>query len=178
MLIALLGAVACGDDDSAEGGGAASGGGEGVYVWEDEQGAIVRYTIPAPAGHELVQPIERFKARSGARGEVTFVLAELDNTEGSERVQIPDLDIVTEDGDTVVFQSAWLLVGDWQDSVEIDDSAIYNEGVDVYNSLLELDDALPGAKTTTILAADSTMPSVKRVFASGGFMEPIELSKE
>lgn len=150
----------------------------GVYIWESASGAVVRYTIPARSDYDIVADIELYRTDIGSDLEASYILAEIDNTTGSENTQIPDLRIVTQDGETVVYQKAWLLIGDWQNDIPLDETDLYNRGVNLYNSLLDRDFALPGARVTTVLASSSALPSIGRVFATVGFEDPIEISKE
>ena len=122
---------------SACGGGSSGESGFGTYVYEDE-GVKVEYMIPAPEGNTLVAAAETYRAETGA-GAASYILASLDNSEGSEEENIPDmrLMIITKKGDTLKTKLAW----------EAPDGV-----------------AAPGESTTTLLMTDEPIPSMKSVF--------------
>ena len=87
---------------SACGGGGSSEGGLGTYVFigtsdvksvtssSEEGQARFEFVIPAPKGNTLVTLAETHRAETGA-GAVSYILASVDNTEGSEAQSIPDI---------------------------------------------------------------------------------------
>ena len=144
---------------SACGGGSSGEGGFGTYVFtrqelpfskvgegdvknvtlsDEEEGARFEFVIPAPEGNALVAVAETHRAETGA-GAVSYILASLDNTEGSIEEIIPNmrLTIITTKGDSLKTKLAW----------EAPDGV-----------------AAPGESTTTLLMTDEPIPSVNKVF--------------
>ena len=184
--IALMSSGAgCGDDDDSQqpdseettagtdgddGGETAEAGGSGDYVFEDPaSGAIITYSVLAPEGDATVAQLEAFRVAVDAPG-VSYVTVTIDNTDGTESADLPDLAVMSSAGvgsTYFYYDEAWLLLGGWQDLVPTENSDLYNQGVDLYNSLLELGSALPGASTTTVLAAHGTPADIRTVFIEG-----------
>ncbi|MCH8062294.1 MAG: hypothetical protein IH861_07315, partial [Chloroflexi bacterium] len=134
--------------------------GFGTYGYEDN-GAKYRYVIPAPENHVFIERIEDHRRNTGAAN-IYYVLATLDNLKGEEFASIPDLSIVTQDGETISFRPAWTIFGDWQ-RVNAG-TAKLNEGVYLYNEAITFGNALPGAKTEDVLAAVMPVASIRNVF--------------
>jgi len=78
--------------------------------------------------------------------------------------------VVTSSGETVAFTSAMQFIGDLQDLVPQSETALYNQGVDLYNSMLNADTALPGATTMGPYIATSDVTDFERLF-SGAFTQ-------
>lgn len=157
VLVLVLGA--CGGDDDA-GGAAGDGapakgdGGPGDYVWESDDGGTVTFHIPAPAGDPVIAKVEAFRAAVPA-AQVLYVTVDIDNTGGDEELNLPELSVVTPGGSTLSFVPVWHVVGDWQDRIDINDETdLYDRGVDLYNSQLNLDSVLPGARSHVVLVVD------------------------
>ena len=177
----LMGAVACGDDDSQQpdseettagtdgdnGGETEEANGSGDYVFEDPaSGAIITYSVLAPEGDATVAQLEAFRVAVDAPA-ASYVTVTIDNTDGTESADLPDLAVESSAGvgsTYFYYGEAWLLLGGWQNLVPTENSDLYNQGVDLYNSLLELGSALPGASTTTVLATHGTPADIHTVF--------------
>jgi hypothetical protein len=184
--IALMSSGAgCGDDDDSQqpdseettagtdgddGGETAEAGGSGDYVFEDPaSGAIITYSVLAPEGDATVAQLEAFRVAVDAPG-ASYVTVTIDNTDGTESADLPDLAVESSAGmgsTYFYYDEAWLFLRGWQNLVPTENSDLHNQGVDLYNSLLELGSALPGASTTTVLAAHGTPADIATVFIEG-----------
>lgn len=138
-------------------------GGPGTYSVESN-GVALNVTVPASGTSELVSAIEAYRQKVGSTAEFVYLSQELVNAGDAAANPCPSPRVVTEDGQTVKFVSAFQAVGDLQDLVAQGDTALYNEGVELYNALLG-SKALPGATTTSLYVATSPLPSIKSVFS-------------
>ncbi|MBT1542492.1 hypothetical protein KK103_12020 [Curtobacterium flaccumfaciens pv. flaccumfaciens] len=138
----------------------------------DYQGATGTFTLNGDTTDAAVAPIEA--ARASVDGEpITLVPVTLDNTNGTETLNMYGLTVITKDGeqiDSVPLEDAF---SEWEDAAG-DDVEKYNALIDAYNehALLELQ---PGAKGTGVVAFKQPIDSAWRVTvmpASG--MEQVE----
>lgn len=145
-------------------------GGPGTYAFE-YMGAQVRLEVPTDPTDPRLAELEAYRTKLGAP-EVSYVIAEVDNTDGADSINMNQVVVVTEEGEQVTLDTIFTVIGEWQDLVPIDDdSGTYNQGVELYNSYLD-NNLLPGAKGTAVVAGgDGDIDSVARVFAypAGGF---------
>ena len=164
VMVAVV-SMACGGGDEE--------GGFGMYESSVDD-AEFTFTIPAPIDSPEVVRLETYRQDVGA-DPVTYVLASGVNS-GNESRTIPTISVVTDDGASFSTVIAWQVVGDWQPSIS--NPTLYNRGVDLYNDFLRTDDLLPGAKSTTVLIAEGTIPSVKSVFVERNLFEALEAFAE
>ena len=150
-------------------------GGPGTYSVESN-GATLNVVVPAAESSELVAAIEAYREKVGSTAEFVYLSQELVNAGDGAANPCPSPRVVTEDGQTVKFVSAFQAVGDLQDLVAQGDTSLYNEGVDLYNALLNDSEALPGATATSLYVAASPMPTIKSVFSgvAAGDVLPIQ----
>ena len=121
--------------------------------------------------------VDAYRAKVGA-DEVAFALVNLDNTNGKPEFSVEGgIAVVTPRGETIDFSVAIHSVGTWQDLVGPEDSATYNEGVELYKSLLNVDTVLPGAARTVLLIGPKKADSIRFVFLSLGLAGRIELKR-
>lgn len=147
-----------------------------VYVLRTADGVTVRYTILAPADHELVQRVEAYHDGVGETRVLRMVLAEVDNRSTTD-FETSDVEITERDGDKVHFIEAWLKVGDWRRNIRgQSDSPFYLEGFDLDRELLDRGIVEPGTTSLTVMAAEDFVESVLSVTARdrSGEMVPIE----
>lgn len=150
------------------GGGEIKTGGPGTYTAEGD-GAKVTFEIPATDA--AVGRAERYRTAVGGEPVVWGVLR-LDNSDGEKAVGVGAVTAVTRDGEQIELDQVWARVGDWQELVDVDDdTALYSEGVQLYNSLLDRDEALPGAKAALPYAFDGDPEQIDKLFVSIGTAE-------
>ena len=168
---------------SACSGPAAPSGGPGVYTGESNEASQV-IAVPAAASDKTMAAVLAYAKKTGYTEPLAFVTVELKNN-GADKVTNCPIRIVTESGETVEFSAAMHAISDMQDLMPTSDVSTYNDGIDLYNSMLNADRALPGATTTALYAAaHGEIASVKSVFAGthteASFMQGCdqELSKQ
>lgn len=156
----------------------ASAGGPGTYSVESN-GAVLNVTVPAVSDSALVSAIESYRQKVGSTDEFVYLSQELANSGDTAANPCPVPRVVTEDGQTVKFAAAFQIVGDLQDLVAQGDTALYNEGVELYNSVLDAT-ALPGATTTSLYVAKGPLPSIASVFSgvAVGDVMPIQACED
>lgn len=100
-----------------------------------------------------------------------MVPVELDNTAGSEDLNMYGVTIVTKDGQQIESVDLADKFSSWEDAA-IDDTDKYNALIDAHNKYA-LFDLAPGAKGTALLAFDEPVTSAWRVtvMPAGGFDE-------
>jgi hypothetical protein len=149
------------------------------YVLHTDDGVTVRYTILAPADHELVKRVDDFHDNVRETRPVRFVLAEIDNQSTTD-FEVSDIEVTEGDGDKVHFLEAWLLVGNWRRNISgQSDSPFYMESFDLDNAVLNLSIVKPGATSVTVLGAEDFVETVASVSARdrSGEMVPIQREK-
>ena len=158
--------VSAGSTDS-NGSGAAAGSTSGLF--EVSTGDItLEVAIPAPEEDATIEKIRSYAKLVGFKEPLRFAIQTVVNS-GNESVTPCQLRIVTADGQTITFDPAFFVVGDMQDLVSIDETGVYNQGVDLYNSLLGMNaEVLPGATTRAVLVTTAEFGSIQNVF-SGTF---------
>jgi len=197
VAIALVIAVGCSSDDTAARRGAtssasspapqttASSGVPGArpvssdapvqYVLRTNDGVTIRYTILAPDDHPLVQRVQAYHDNVRETRPLRMVLAEVDN-QSTRDFEAGDLEITEGDGDKVHFLEAWLYVGQWRRAlIGESDSPFYMEGFDLDNDLLNRGIVEAGTTSTTVLAAEDFVDTVKSATARdrSGEMMPL-----
>ncbi|ROS63927.1 hypothetical protein EDF42_2181 [Curtobacterium sp. PhB172] len=136
----------------------------------DYQGATGTFKLSGDPSNADVAAVEA--ARASVDGEaVTLVPVELDNTAGTEDLNMYGVTIVTKDGQQIESIDLADKFSAWEDAAG-DDVDKYNALVDV-NNKYTLFDLAPGAKGTALLAFDEPVTSAWRVtvMPAGGFDE-------
>jgi len=82
---------------------------------------------------------------------------------------ICDPSIVTGDGETIKFSRVFVFISELMDFVPQWETELNNRGVNLYNSILNSDTALPGAKTAGTCVTQSDVSAFDRML-SGAFM--------
>lgn len=159
-------ATGCGGGSSPEQGGF------GTYQYESN-GATITIEIPADTDQSLVATTEAYRLETGS-APVTYAIVNIDNSGGDESVSVFQFSVVTDDGATFEFKQGWQLVGDWQPSLNSNNRELYNRGVDLYNNLLNLDQALPGARSTALFIADGQVPSLKTLLVERNLLDLLD----
>lgn len=145
-------------------GNSGSSGGPGTYSVEGD-GTVLNVSVPAPSDSTLVSAIEAYQQKVGSADDLVFLSQELVNSAADTAAHpCPAPRVVTEEGQTLKFKSAFQIVGELQNLVPQGDTSLYKEGVSLYNSLLDAK-ALPGATTTSLYVAKGPLPSIKSVFS-------------
>jgi len=136
----------------------------------DYQGATGTFNLSGDATNPDVEAVEA--ARTSVDGEaVTLVPVELDNTAGTESLNMYGITIVTKDGQQIESVDLADKFSAWEDAA-VDDTDKYNALIDAHNKYA-LFDLAPGAKGTALLAFDEPVTSAWRVtvMPAGGFDE-------
>jgi len=144
----------------------------GKFKLTTMSGAEVTFTLPTPATHPAVKGLEALRVKAGGKP-VSYLVAEVDNRKGSERVNMYQVDAFSEDGAQFQFSDAATLTNLWSPSYGADGSytmpsgkvldaatgaALQAEATEVYNA--HLNDADKGEKTTIVLASSTaTLPT-------------------
>ncbi len=151
--------------------------GPGDYRFE-YAGATGVVTIPTPAEDAAVAKYEAYRKLAKAP-KVVYVKAVVDNSKGTENINMYQVVVVGEDGQQIEVGSPDDTVSDWQDAFETNS----RKGVERYNQGVNLINRghvylRPGAKGTAILISPSPITSVQRVFVypAGGF-DQVEATK-
>ena len=135
-------------------------------------GAEVTFTLPTPATHPAVKDLEALRVKAGGKP-VSYLVAEVDNRKGTERVNMYQVDAFSEDGAQFQFSDAATLTSLWSPSYGADGSytmpsgkvldaaagaALQAEATDLHNALIG--DAEKGEKATIVLASsNATLPT-------------------
>lgn len=146
--------------------GEAPAGGPGLYAFE-YAGAVGSVMVPTPADDARVQEVEAYREAAGAEP-VTYVVAEVDNTAGTDDVNMYSVVVVTEDGQQVELMGISDLLGEWMGEGSTD----YNRGVRLSNEHRFF--LRPGAVGTAVLAVEgelSSDPARVYVLPAGGMTE-------
>ncbi|WP_433953590.1 hypothetical protein [Curtobacterium flaccumfaciens] len=136
----------------------------------DYLGATGTFKLSGDATNPDVEAVEA--ARASVDGEaVTLVPVELDNTVGTESLNMYGITIVTKDGQQIESVDLADKFSAWEDTA-VDDTDKYNALIDAHNKYA-LFDLAPGAKGTALLAFDEPVTSAWRVtvMPAGGFDE-------
>ncbi|UNX55408.1 hypothetical protein MF406_03835 [Georgenia sp. TF02-10] len=151
--------------------------GPGLYEFE-YMGATGTIEIPAEATHPAVAEFEEYRQTVGG-APVTYLVAEIDNTNGTDDINMYEVDIVTEEGEQLTTYGVGDAIDVWGDLVDTNTDEgvdLYNRGVDLSNA--QLDSLLPGAKGTQVLILDAPLDSVSRVFVyPAGGVDRVEATK-
>lgn len=141
--------------------------GPGIYEFEHE-GATGTVEVPTDPANPALRRVEEYRAATGAP-EVSYFIAEVDNTNGTVPVNMYGLVVVTADGEQIEAAGISEVVSGWDPALPGEGTAIYND------NLFRL---LPGATGTALLAAPGPVDSVSRVYVlpAGGATE-VEASK-
>lgn len=126
----------------------------------DYQGATGTFKLSGDPSNADVAAIEA--ARASVDGEaVTLVPVEIDNTAGTEDLNMYGVTIVTKDGQQIESVDLADKFSAWEDAAA-DDTDKYNALIDAHNKYA-LFDLAPGAKGTALLAFDEPVTSAWRV---------------
>jgi len=135
-------------------------------------GADITFTLPTPATHPAVKDLEALRVKAGG-APVSYLVAEVDNRKGTERVNMYMVDAFSEDGAQFQFSDAATLTRLWSPSYGADGSytmpsgkvldaatgaALQAEATEVYNAHINTADK--GEKATIVLASsNATLPT-------------------
>ncbi len=151
-------------------------GGPGTYEFE-YLGTTATLEVPTATSDARLADVEAYRQEAGA-AEVSYVVADVDNTNGTENINMYQIVVVTEDGQQVEFGSLDPIISEWRDLISPngEDIDASNRGSDLINEHQVY--LLPGAKESAILAAKEQIQSVARVYVypAGGF-DMIEATK-
>lgn len=142
-------------------------GGPGEYTLEQE-GTIITVTMPTDTSSTAIAELEAFRQAIGA-SEVVFALVQIDNTNGSDETYISGIRVVTEDGDQVEFADVSSVMGDW--FLDSEDTALYDQGIELSNRYLNSMMVLPGAKSDAVFVSTKPVSSVQSVWLDGDRMK-------
>lgn len=179
LCLALL--TACGSSSADQGSSGAAKGGEGTYTGElapSATGSVVVYADPATA--DAPKKIEAYRTAVGSPTQYTYITAEIDNIKGTSPINLHQIDVLDSEGKLVAFSYGFSAVSELQDAIPSgSNTPLYNEGVSLYNELLNGKTTQPGQKqTATFTAKERVVPA--RVAANvwlEGKPTRVELSK-
>jgi hypothetical protein len=136
----------------------------------DYQGATGTFRLSGDQSNADVAAVEAVRASVDGES-VTLVPVELDNTAGTEDLNMYGVTIVTKDGQQIESVDLADKFSAWEDAAA-DDTDKYNALIDAHNKYA-LFDLAPGAKATALLAFDEPVTSAWRVtvMPAGGFDE-------
>ncbi len=154
---------ALGDDAEDAEGDENLPGGPGTYTFE-ENGTRITAQVPGPEDDAVVAEVEAYRKKVGA-DPVSYILVEVDNTDGKEQSYLGAINVVTEDGSQIEFSNVSSVMGDWYTDEQ--NSDLYNAGVELSNKYLNATDTLPGAKSKTLFVATEEIPTIKSVWLDG-----------
>lgn len=84
----------------------------GEFKLTTEAGAEITFTLPTPPTDPAVKDIEAFRVKAGA-DPVSYLVADVDNRKGMERVNMYQVSAFDEDGRQYTFSSVADLISDW-----------------------------------------------------------------
>jgi hypothetical protein len=146
-------------------------GGPGNYGIEISD-ATLSVQVPAAAADASAAAIQAYAKKLGVQDKYSFVTQAVTNN-SSSKAYLCDVQVITQDGTTVKFERAFVVVGNLPDSAS---TTVYNQGVALYNSLLQLPESvLPGATGSALYVGVGMIPTVKSVF--GGLTSPSDMGK-
>jgi len=135
-------------------------------------GADITFTLPTPATHPAVKGLEALRVKAGG-APVSYLVAEVDNRKGTDRVNMYMVDAFDVEGAQYTFMEAASLTSLWGPDYGADGSytmpsgkvldeatgsAMSAEATDLHNSLIG--DAEKGEKATIVLASsNATLPT-------------------
>jgi hypothetical protein len=94
---------------------------------------------------------------------LTYAAVSIDNTRSTAGYRLGWISIVTTQGATIRMDKVWYAIGDWP---TLSNTDLYNRcNVGLYNSFLDRDSLLPGARSTTLLAVSRKVLSIRYVYA-------------
>lgn len=160
---------ACGSDDGDSGQTAEKpaessvpAGGPGEYEFEYE-GATGVIAVPSDSSDPAVAGYEAYRKKAGAPP-VTYFVAKVNNSEGTENITVNSLVVVTGQGQQIEARGPdEEIITKWQGDPEKNPD-LYNEGVDLSNEATYV--LRPGAEGTIVLACEEDVPSVRRVYVA------------
>lgn len=124
--------------------------GHGTYRTYTSSGAIINFDLPTEPSHESLTEIEQYRDDVEVSAEpVTYIVAEVDNRDGSQTVGLPGISVFDPDGNEYEFTGVSNYINDispetdWEDDGESyilrDGTKIpRHEGFDLYNKGVEL----------------------------------------
>lgn len=170
--VSLLDGCGGSNNDSGDSDSNGPNGGRGTYAFEHD-GAHGTVQVPGDTADPAFAEIEAYRVAVGAPP-VTYYLAEVDNTEGEDEIDVQELVIVTDDGDQVEATEIFTLIGDWEDlEGNVDDPNNELNGIALYNAYLN-NEVYPGAKGTSILASEPLAGAPARVYITPIWGEQVE----
>jgi|SRR5690625_289679 len=110
--------------------------GHGTYRLHAIEGAEIEFDLPTDPNHELLQDLESFRQDIDGPS-ATYIVADVDNRNGTIEMNIPKISVYDEDGTEYEFQALGNTLLEWEP--EYDDSYYYWE---TYDQILEFQDEL------------------------------------
>ena len=143
--------------------------GDGVFRGE-VNGTVVEVTFPIDESNPDAAAIAQHAADAGFNEPLTFVILTITNNNDEAVASCPPR-LVTDTGETIAFESGWSFVGELRDLIPDGNTELINEGVDLYNELIEGGEMLPGSVTTEIFVATEDVPPGGQFFSGAYTME-------
>lgn len=144
---------------------------DGVYRGE-VNGTVVEVTFPVDHLNPDAVAIRKHSADVAFEEPVTFALRTITNN-NDEAVSGCPPRIVTDTGETIAFEFGWSFVGSLRDSIPDENVELINEGVDLYNQLIEGGEMLPGSITTEIFVTTGDVPAGGQFFSGAYTMDSL-----
>lgn len=122
----------------------------GKFELSTRTGAKIKFTLPTPATDPALAKLEAYRKKVGGKP-VLYVVADVDNRQGTEGAGIYQLDAFDKDGKKYTFSTVTNAIDLWQPTYgedyvyrlpngkaldEATGSSLNNEGIDLYNAHL------------------------------------------
>lgn len=155
-LCALALSACGGDSDSAT----PERGGVGLYTAAITGDAIGSAQVYTPATEAGPASIEKLRTATG-QPEYTYLNLDVDNTKGKNPVSLQEIQVLDASGKMVTFKLGFNQVGDLDNLIPADNTALYNESVGTYNEFLKGKTTLAGQRQTVTYVADERIEPAK-----------------
>lgn len=125
----------------------------GAYKLTTESGAAITFTLPTPATDPAVAELEAYRLQVGG-APVTYLVADVDNRKGTERVNM----YMVAAFDTKGRQHAFTSVTDAMKTWNTEDTTLYNRGVELHNENIKAAE-VAGRRTMILATSDTDLPA-------------------
>ena len=102
---------------------------QGDFYFVSAENVVGKFTIPG----DPVPRLESLRKAAGA-APVSYLTVKLDGRQATDGANMYALDIFDPDGKKYSFTDAYSVIGEWHESVDIEDTDLYNRFVDAINA--------------------------------------------
>ncbi|MFE5837218.1 hypothetical protein [Arthrobacter sp. NPDC056493] len=144
----------------------------GKFQLNTQSGAKITFELPTPATDPALAKLEAYREKTGGKP-VTYVVADVDNRNGTEMLNMYQINAFDKEGREYIFGAVWHMIDLWKPTYGsdykytlpggkvLDDAtgdALSNEGTELYNA--NLDNADVAQRLKIILASsDVDLPT-------------------